>query len=72
VWLLPPLHVVVLPSPFLYPTLSAFVMAHDLVGHSSHVALVTGPSRTADIEQTLTIGVHGPKQVHIVLLDDAV
>lgn len=73
VWLLPPLHVVVLPSPFLYPTLSAFVMARgDLVGHSSHVALVTGPSRTADIEQTLTIGVHGPKQVHIVLLDDAV
>ncbi|HAK55812.1 MAG TPA: hypothetical protein DCP38_10075, partial [Acidobacteria bacterium] len=29
----------------------------------------TGPSRTADIEQTLTTGVHGPKVVHIVLVE---
>ena len=73
VWLLPPLHLVVLPSPFLYPTLGAFVAARgNLVDRCSHVALVTGPSRTADIEQTLTIGVHGPKQVHIVLIDNGV
>ena len=72
-WLLPPLHVVVLPVPFIYPTLQAFVTARgDAVGRCSHVALVTGPSRTADIEQTLTIGVHGPKHVHLVLVDAAV
>ena len=34
------------------------------------VAWITGPSRTADIERVLTIGVHGPKELHIFLLPD--
>jgi L-lactate utilization protein LutC len=33
----------------------------------SAVTLVTGPSRSADIEQILTLGVHGPARVHVVL-----
>ena len=36
-------------------------------GHR-YVSLVTGPSRTADIERVLTIGVQGPKALHIVIL----
>jgi L-lactate dehydrogenase complex protein LldG len=34
----------------------------------SSLAIVSGPSRSADIEQTLTIGVHGPGEVHVVLV----
>lgn len=35
-----------------------------------NVMWVTGPSRSADIEQTLELGAHGPRQLHILLLDD--
>ena len=33
------------------------------------VNLITGPSRTADIEQTITLGAHGPRRLHIVIVD---
>ncbi len=36
-----------------------------------NVMLVTGPSRSADIEQTLELGAHGPRRLHVFLLDDA-
>jgi L-lactate dehydrogenase complex protein LldG len=36
----------------------------------SLVSLATGPSRTADIEKTLVVGVHGPKEVYLFLVDD--
>jgi L-lactate dehydrogenase complex protein LldG len=37
----------------------------------SQVSLATGPSRTADIEKTLVVGVHGPKEVYVFLIDRA-
>jgi L-lactate dehydrogenase complex protein LldG len=39
-------------------------------GLPSQVSFATGPSRTADIEKTLVVGVHGPKEVYCFLLED--
>lgn len=36
----------------------------------SLITFATGPSRTADIEKTLVVGVHGPKEVYVFLIDD--
>ncbi len=35
----------------------------------SMISLTTGPSRTADIEKTLVVGVHGPKEVYVFLVE---
>ena len=40
-------------------------------GMPRNVMLVTGPSRSADIEQTLELGAHGPRRLHVVLVEDA-
>lgn len=37
---------------------------------TSNLTLITGPSRTADIELTLTLGIHGPKEIHVVVVGD--
>ena len=37
---------------------------------SGYIAMITGPSRTADIERVLTIGVHGPERLIIVFVDE--
>jgi L-lactate dehydrogenase complex protein LldG len=67
--LLPPVHVAVLRAERLYPSLDAFFAAHpDVADEGSNLVLITGPSRTADIEMTLTRGVHGPGEVHVVLV----
>ncbi len=66
--LLPPLHVAVLRPQDIHADLEAALVAHaDLVATCSSVHIVAGPSRTADIELHLTLGVHGPGRVAIVL-----
>ena len=68
--LLVPVHIAVLRADRLYPSLSAFLAAHgDVAERGSNLVLITGPSRTADIEMTLTRGVHGPGEIHVVLID---
>jgi len=37
----------------------------------SMISLISGPSRTADIEKTLVMGAHGPKELYVFLIDDA-
>jgi len=66
--LLPPLHVAVLRPEDIHADLEAALVAHaDLVATCSSVHIVAGPSRTADIELHLTLGVHGPGRVAIVI-----
>jgi L-lactate utilization protein LutC len=64
--LLPPVHVCALPAAKLLPGL-AELFAELGPTLPSSLAIITGPSRSADIEQQLTIGVHGPGELHIVL-----
>ena len=34
------------------------------------VNMITGPSRTGDIEQRIELGAHGPRRLHIIILED--
>jgi L-lactate utilization protein LutC len=68
--LLPPLHVVLLRRDRILPTLGAALAAlhrEDPAAMSRVTTFVTGPSRTADIELQLVLGVHGPRALHVVL-----
>lgn len=40
--------------------------------YPSMISLISGPSRTADIEKTLVMGAHGPKELYVFLIDDAI
>jgi L-lactate dehydrogenase complex protein LldG len=64
--LLPDVHVSLLREADVLPDLAA--LFEQLGGElPSALAIVTGPSRSADIEQRLAVGVHGPREVHVVL-----
>ncbi len=68
--LLPEVHVSLLAEDRILPGLAELFEA--LGGEPpSALAIVTGPSRSADIEQKLVVGVHGPGEVHVVLMPPA-
>lgn len=72
--LLPALHVVVLPAARLLGSLGeafARLRAPDGAPSARTITFVTGPSRTADIELTLVVGVHGPKDLHVIVVTEA-
>jgi len=68
--LLPEVHVAILKKSRLLPTLAG-ALGRPEVREAAAGVIVTGPSRTADIEMTLTIGVHGPGELHVFLIDDS-
>jgi L-lactate dehydrogenase complex protein LldG len=63
-------HIVVCREDALVGSLddAAATLADIAKEHGSYATLVTGPSRTADIERQLTIGVQGPAQLHVILI----
>jgi L-lactate dehydrogenase complex protein LldG len=65
---LPEIHVALVPASRILPGL-ADVLPRLEPGRVPYIAFVTGPSRTADIERVLTIGVHGPSRLVVVVHD---
>ena len=72
--LLPPVHLALVRPQDVVESLDDLFLLRRLDYHrnggdmGSYLNFITGPSRTADIEQTLVVGVHGPGEVHMVLL----
>jgi len=72
--LLPPVHLAILKPNQILPGLSDLfpILGYEQGGHrklSSAITFITGPSRTADIELKLVVGVHGPQELHVLLFD---
>lgn len=68
--LVPPVHIALLEVSQIYTTFSEVVKAQDWMekGMPTNALLVSGPSKSADIEQTLAYGVHGPKELVVILV----
>lgn len=64
--------IVLCPESALYPSLddAARILREIAADGSSYATLVSGPSRTADIERQLTIGVQGPGSFHVIFYHD--
>jgi L-lactate dehydrogenase complex protein LldG len=69
--LLTPVHIALVRHRDIVPSLRGLVRSRAaLASAGSNVVVITGPSRTADIEHTLSRGVHGPGEVHVILVND--
>lgn len=66
-------HIVIVRTESIVPTLdeaAPLLKAHALRPGGGYASLVTGPSRTADIELSLSLGVQGPERVFVVVVDE--
>ena len=69
--LVPPLHIAVLEADRLFENFAAMIADEKWAEQAmpTNALLISGPSKTADIEQTLAYGIHGPKQLITLLID---
>jgi L-lactate dehydrogenase complex protein LldG len=66
---LPAIHIAIVETSRLVPDMPA-VFSKIRPEQTNYISFITGPSRTADIERVLTIGVHGPEKLIIVFVDE--
>lgn len=66
--LLPPVHLALLNAAAILPDQGAFLRPLNPRALPSNLVLITGPSRSSDIELELTVGVHGPGKLIVALL----
>ncbi len=69
--LLPRTHLVLLRAKDIYPTFDDWIRTggREAITSSPQLTLITGPSRTADVEMILTLGVHGPERLAVFTID---
>jgi L-lactate dehydrogenase complex protein LldG len=69
--LLPPVHIALLPVSALYPDLPTWMALQGggVLADTANLTIISGPSKTADIELNLVLGVHGPGEIHVILLE---
>lgn len=68
--LAPPLHIALLEADRLYENFAQMIEQEDWAdGMPTNALLISGPSKTADIEQTLAYGIHGPKALITLILE---
>ncbi|MGD2100724.1 MAG: lactate utilization protein [Acidimicrobiia bacterium] len=67
--LVPDIHIALLDTAKVARTISHWARQNvELAVDTTNLVLITGPSRTGDIEQELNLGVHGPRHVHVVII----
>jgi len=68
--LVPPLHIALLDADRLFENFAQLIEKENwAAGMPTNALLISGPSKTADIEQTLAYGIHGPKQLITLILE---
>lgn len=69
--LVPPVHIAVLEADRIYNSFCEIIQAEKWPDHMpTNALLISGPSKTADIEMTLAFGVHGPRELIVLIIDD--
>ena len=68
--LVPPVHIALVKADSIYETFAQVVVEQNWAEKMpTNALLISGPSKTADIEQTLAYGIHGPQQLIVLIID---